>query len=257
MTGGARLRVEGLSLSFGGLVALDDVSFSADGGICGLIGPNGAGKTTLLNVVSGVLDPARGRIWIDEQPTDGLPPHDLAARGVARTFQTVRLFGELSVLDNVRLAYHLHQHSTLPETLLRLPRARREERASATAARALLERLGLAHLAGALASGLAYGDQRRVEIARALALEPRLLLLDEPAAGLNAAESEELGDFLRVLRGEGRTLLLVEHDMDLIMRVCDHIVVLNFGRKIAEGPPDAVRQDRRVIDAYLGEEEPD
>jgi ABC-type branched-subunit amino acid transport system ATPase component len=256
MTDGARLRVEGLSLYFGGLAALDDVSFTAGGGICGLIGPNGAGKTTLLNVVSGVLPPSRGRVWIDEQPTSGLAPHDLAALGVARTFQNVRLFGELSVLDNVRLAYHIHQHSTLFETALRLPRARREERESAAAARALLDRLGLARLAGAEASALAYGDQRRVEIARALALEPRLLLLDEPAAGLNGVESEQLGDFLRTLRAEGLTLLLVEHDMDLIMRVCDHIVVLSFGRKIAEGPPDAVRQDRRVIDAYLGEEEP-
>ncbi len=256
MTDGVLLRVEGLSLYFGGLAALDDVSFTTGGGICGLIGPNGAGKTTLLNVVSGVLSPSRGRIAIDDRPTAGLPPHRLAALGVARTFQNVRLFGELSVLDNVRLGYHLHQHGTLLETVLRLPRARREERQSAAAALALLDRLGLAHLARAEASALAYGDQRRVEIARALALEPRLLLLDEPAAGLNAAETEQLGQFLGTLRAEGRTLLLVEHDMDLIMRVCDQIVVLNFGRKIAEGPPDAVRHDRRVIDAYLGEEEP-
>jgi ABC-type branched-subunit amino acid transport system ATPase component len=255
MTDGAQLRFEAISLYFGGLAALDDVSFTAGGGICGLIGPNGAGKTTLLNVVSGVLPPSRGRIVIDERPTSELPPHRLAALGVARTFQNVRLFGELSVLDNVRLGYHLHQHSTLLETVLRLPRARREARESATAALALLERLGLAHRAPAEASALAYGDQRRVEIARALALEPRLLLLDESAAGLNAAETEQLGDFLSVLRAQGLTLLLVEHDMDLILRVCDHIVVLNFGRKIAEGPPDAVRHDRRVIDAYLGEEE--
>jgi branched-chain amino acid transport system ATP-binding protein len=254
MTDGARLRVEGLSRSFGGLAALDDVSFTADGGICGLIGPNGAGKTTLLNVVSGVLAPTRGHIWVDEQPTAGLPPHRLAALGVARTFQNVRLFGELSVLDNVRLGYHLRQHGNLLETVLRLPRARREERESVAGAQALLDRLRLAHLARATAGGLAYGDQRRVEIARALALEPRLLLLDEPAAGLNATETEQLGDFLHELSARGITLLLVEHDMDLIMQVCDHIVVLNFGRKIADGPPDVVRADRRVIDAYLGEE---
>jgi ABC-type branched-subunit amino acid transport system ATPase component len=238
------------------LAALEDVSFAVRRGqITGLIGPNGAGKTTLLNVVSGVLAPSAGRVLLGERVITGLPLHRLAGLGIGRTFQNVRLFGELSVLDNVRLGLHTRQRGTLVETILRLPRARREDERSAVAAQQLLDRLGLGHVADAEASALAYGDQRRVEIARALALDPQLLLLDEPAAGLNATETEQLGELLTGLPEQGLSLLLIEHDMELIMRVCHHIVVLNFGRVIAQGSPDAIRQDRRVIEAYLGEED--
>jgi branched-chain amino acid transport system ATP-binding protein len=254
--GRALLTVDAVSQRFGGLRALDDVSFDVPRGtICGLIGPNGAGKTTLINVISGLTPTSAGRILLDDEPITGLPPHAVAARGVGRTFQNIRLFADLSVLENVMLGHHLRQRGTLLETILRLPRGRREERATREAARALLGRLGMEHLADVAAGTLAYGDQRRVEIARSLALEPRILLLDEPAAGMNAAETERLADFLRELRGTGLTLLLIDHDMDLIMRLSDVVVVLNFGRKIAEGPPEAIRNDPEVIQAYLGDED--
>jgi branched-chain amino acid transport system ATP-binding protein len=250
------LTVERVGRVFGGLAALDGVTFNvAAGSICGLIGPNGAGKTTLINIISGLTAPSSGRVLLDGQPIDSLPAHRVASHGVARTFQNIRLFGELSVLENVMVGHHLRQRGTLLETILRLPRARSQERATRQAAEALLERLGLLHLARAEASALSYGDQRRVEIARALALEPRILLLDEPAAGMNDAETHQLADFLDELRASGLTLLVIEHHLDLIMRVCDRIVVLNFGRKIAEGPPDVVRNDRAVIEAYVGEAE--
>jgi branched-chain amino acid transport system ATP-binding protein len=254
--GRALLAVDAVSLRFGGLRALDGVSFDVPRGtICGLIGPNGAGKTTLINVISGLTPASSGRILLDDEPIAGLPPHAVAARGVGRTFQNIRLFVDLSVLENVMLGHHLRQRGTLLETILRLPRSRREERATRAAARALLGRLGMAHLADVAAGTLSYGDQRRVEIARSLAPEPRILLLDEPAAGMNAAETERLADFLRELRGTGLTLLLIDHDMDLIMRLSDVVVVLNFGRKIAEGPPQAIRSDPVVIQAYLGDED--
>jgi ABC-type branched-subunit amino acid transport system ATPase component len=254
MPAASLLAVDGVGRVFGGLKALDGISFGVETGtICGLIGPNGAGKTTLINIISGLTPPSSGRVLLDGQPIDGLPPHRVAGRGVARTFQNIRLFGELSVLENVMVGHHLRQSGTLLETLLRLPRARQQERTTRQAAEALLERLGLAHLARAEASALSYGDQRRVEIARALALEPKLLLLDEPAAGMNEAETHQLADFLHELRASGLTLLVIEHHLDLIMRLSDTIVVLNFGRKIAEGPPDVVRNDRAVIEAYVGE----
>jgi branched-chain amino acid transport system ATP-binding protein len=249
------LSVEHATRLFGGLAALDDVSMEvAEGTICGLIGPNGAGKTTLINAISGLLPLTSGVIHLGGSSLSGLPPHQVAAVGVARTFQTVRLFGDLPVLENVMVGHHLRQRGTLLETVLRLPRARAEERDSRERAMAVLERLDMERLASVPAGTLSYGDQRRVEIARALAREPRLLLLDEPAAGMNATETEAMGDLLIELGTAGLTLLVVEHDMGLIMRISDQVVVLSFGRKIAEGPPDVVRHQPEVVQAYLGEE---
>jgi len=249
------LEIKNVTHKFGGLIALDNVSFSVPKGtICGLIGPNGAGKTTLINVISGLVMCSSGNILLEGELITGLPPHRIAERGIGRTFQNIRLFGELSVLENVVMGHHLKQRGTLIETLLRLPRSRSEERASSEAARELLRHLRMERLAQVPARALSYGDQRRVEIARALALEPGLLLLDEPAAGMNSSETDQLTEFLLELRETSLTLLVIEHDMDMIMRVSDLVIVLNFGLKIAEGPPNTIRNERQVIEAYLGEE---
>ncbi len=247
------LRTEAATRRFGGVVAVDNVEISiAPRSIYGLIGPNGAGKTTLLNLLSGVLPLTSGHIYLKGERIDGLAPHDIVRRGVARTYQNIRLFPNLSVLENVLVGMHSRTRASLLQRLVFSPSARREEQASRSRAFALLTRFGLAANASLSATALAYGDQRRLEMARALATDPTLLLLDEPAAGLNQVESARLRDLLRELTAAGLTVLLIEHDMALVMNVCDRIAVLNFGRKIAEDGPAAISRDPAVIEAYLG-----
>jgi branched-chain amino acid transport system ATP-binding protein len=249
------LDVRGLTRRFGGVSAVKDVSFSVSAGsIKGIIGPNGAGKTTLFNLVAGSLAPHAGDVRFEGARISGNPPHRVSARGIARTFQNVRLFAGMSVLETVMVGRHRHGRSGLVSGLFALPTARREERRSRAAAMAALERLGIAQLAGAQATALALGQQRAVELARALALEPSLLLLDEPAAGLNMRETAELAGVIRTIRADGITVLLVEHDMSLVMDVCEELVVLSFGEKIAEGAPHEIQSDPEVIRVYLGED---
>jgi branched-chain amino acid transport system ATP-binding protein len=250
------LEVKGLTRRFGGVCAVDDVSFAVSPGeVFGVIGPNGAGKTTLFNLVTGITPPTSGALFHDGTDITTARPHQVARRGIARTFQNIRLFSELSALENVMIGRHCHTRSGLFTGVLGLGKAGAEERAVRKRARELLGLMGLASRAQVKARNLPYGDQRRLEIARALALEPQVLLLDEPAAGMNPAEKAALADFMRRLREDfDLTLLIIEHHVPLVMWLCDRIAVLDFGRLIALGDPETVRRDPAVVEAYLGEE---
>ncbi len=247
------LEVGGLTRRYAGLVAVDSVDMQVmPGGVHAVIGPNGAGKTTLFNLVSGLMPPSAGHIRFAGQDVTRLPADRRAALGLARTFQNIRVFAAMTVLENVLTGLHTRLAASLPSVVLRLPRFRAEERRAVVRAREALDLVGLADKAGLRAQGLSYGDQRRLEIARAMAPEPRLLLLDEPAAGMNPAETEALATLVRRLSGLGTTVLLVEHDMGFVMDISDRVTVLNFGKRIYEGTPQAVRQEPAVIEAYLG-----
>ncbi|MCB9451535.1 MAG: ABC transporter ATP-binding protein [Anaerolineaceae bacterium] len=251
------LELINVSRLFGGLQALNNVNMTVPAGkVVGLIGPNGAGKTTLINNISGLDHPTSGEIRFNGTPIHTLPPHRITRLGIARTYQNIRLFGEMTALENLLISQHGRGSASILDALVFTPRYRQEEKRLQDTASNLLQRFDLMQAATLRAGNLPYGDQRRLEMARALGANPKLLLLDEPTAGMNPVETEALGEqILRLVREDGLTVLVIEHDMSLIHQVCDEIYVLNFGQIIAHGTPDAIKHNPQVIEAYLGQDE--
>ncbi|QCT94173.1 ABC transporter ATP-binding protein [Caminibacter mediatlanticus TB-2] len=249
------LKVDKVTKKFGGVIAIKDVSFSVKPlEIFGLIGPNGAGKTTLFNIITGVLKPTSGHVYFKDEEITGLSPVDIVQRGIARTFQNIRLFGSMSVLENILIGFHNHYKYNFFEAMFRFPRFFKEEKVYKEKAYEILEFLNIADYAHSPATALSYGNQRKVEIARALATEPDLLLLDEPAAGMNPKETEELAETVFRLRSEKeKTILFIEHDMKFVQKIADRVLVLDYGKTIFEGKPADMMKDEKVIKAYLGD----
>jgi branched-chain amino acid transport system ATP-binding protein len=250
------LEVRGISQIFGGVTALEDVSFSiAQGDITGVIGPNGAGKTTLFNIITGIYRQTAGRVFLDEREISGLPAEQLAPLGMVRTFQNIELFGQMTVLENVMVGLHTKSTSGMFSCAFRLPWAVAEERRIRNEAMEFLEFAGITDCADIKACNLPFGKGRLLEIARAMASKPTLILMDEPAAGLNSQETQGLARLIRQIRDLGITVVLVEHDMELVMEICDRIVVLNLGKKLAEGTPREIQENPEVVAAYLGDDD--
>jgi branched-chain amino acid transport system ATP-binding protein len=250
------LKVENVTQRFGGLVALENVNLEvSEQEIIGVIGPNGAGKTTLFNIITGIYNPTEGKIHLLEKDITGMKPHHITSYGFSRTFQNIRLFPQMTVMDNVLVGMHTQTKTNFWDVLFQTPRKRREEKVCQKRAFEILKLLDLYDVRYHLSTALPYGSQRKVEIARALATEPKLLLLDEPAAGMNGQETQELLNIIKRLKGMGYTILLIEHDMKFVMNICERIYVLNYGQPIANGTPDEIKQNPTVIEAYLGKTE--